>query len=400
MSNASPLRIGFVADKLNVSQGGSNFSLDLIARTLAGRGHDVTVLTVHFAYENDLPPAPPYNVVETPLDGGSRVADARGVYRRLQQFDDRFDIYHVFNPALHPIAGAYRRRHDTPVVGRLNNYDIFCTNLARMDGTCHEHCTVGRKFTHSDKETGAKVGNLPKYTFDTYALPRLLSSMDRLFALSPQVSRIYSDIGVSEDRLVRVPNFYDPSFGTGAGGSRAFDHDRSLLYVGAVKPHKGVDLLVDATAGLPADVGVEIVGDGPQMADLERRAADLGVADRVTLHGRVDHDEIARYYRGADVFVHPGRWPEPFNRTVLEAMQCDCPLVVSDVGAPPWVVGDCGLVFDRGDAADLTRQLRTLLDDEERLTALKTNCKERLETFAPERSVSLMEEQYHEFVSR
>jgi glycosyltransferase involved in cell wall biosynthesis len=135
------------------------------------------------------------------------------------------------------------------------------------------------------------------------------------------------------------------------------------------------------------------------MESLEGRVAELGAESQVTFHGWVDHEKLPAYYREADIFVHPGRWPEPFNRTVLEAIQCDCPLVVSDVGAPPWVVDDCGLVFDRGDVDHLSRQLRTLLTDETALEALRQNCRDRLETFAPERSVSLMETQYRTFVN-
>jgi len=391
--------IGIVADKLNVSQGGSNFSLELIARTLVERGHDVSVLTVNFAHENDLPGASPFEVVEAPVDGASRVGDAKAVYDTLVTYADRFDIYHVFNPALHPVAGAYRRRHDTPVVGRLNTYDIFCTNLALMDGECHADCTVRKKFVHAEGGVAERVPNVPKHTFDTYALPRLLNEMDRLFALSPQVSRMYQDVGVAEEQLALVPNFYDPAFGTASDDARDLPGDRSLLYVGTLKPHKGVDLLVESAAALPEETSVEIVGGGPQRDALEELATSRGVADAVTFHGWVDHDELAPYYRGADVFVHPGLWPEPFNRTLLEAMQCDCPLVVSDIGAPPWVVEGCGLAFDRGDAADLSAQLRRLLTDEARRSELAWGCVERLETFSPERSVSLLETAYDELVS-
>lgn len=232
------LSVGFVADKLNISQGGSNFSLDLIARTLANRGHDVTILTVNFAHQNELPEQSSYDVIEVPLDGDSRIDNARGVYRRLVEFENQFDIYHIFNPALHSIAGAYRRRHETPVVGRLNTYDIFCTNLAMMDGNCQQNCTVARKFAHAEKPTAANLSNLPKYAFDTHALPRLLNCMDRLFALSPQVSRIYQDIGVSERRLHQISNFYDPSFGADSTATTEFDHEQTVLYVGAVKTHK------------------------------------------------------------------------------------------------------------------------------------------------------------------
>lgn len=388
------MKIALIADKLNISQGGSNFSLDLIARSLAGRGWDVTVVTVNFAHENQLPTDPVYDIVESPLDTGSRVSEARGVYRRLREYEDRFDIYHVFNPALHPVAGAYRRRHETPVVGRLNTYDIFCTNLALMDGECHERCTVARKFAHADRNLRGNLANVPKYTFDTYALPRLMNRMDRLFALSPQVADVYRGIGVDADRLSLVPNFYDPSFGVDSDAVATLNGERTVLYVGAIKPHKGVGLLVESAPSLPGGTSIEIVGTGPEREPLAERAAALGVDDRVTFHGWVDHGDLSPYYRAADVFVHPGLWPEPFNRTILEAMQCDCPLVVSDIGAPPWVIGECGETFERGSAEDLSKTLRRLLTDDDRLAEYRNRCSERLTTFTPERSVSLLEEQY------
>lgn len=394
----TPLRIGFIADKLNISQGGSNFSLDLIARMLVERGHEVTVVTVNFAHENDLPPQLPYEVTETPTESESQIGESKEVYERLVSFEEQFDIYHVFNPALHPIAGAYRRRHDTPVVGRLNTFDSFCTNLAMMDGSCHKNCTIGQKFAHSQRDRRSNVSKLPKYAFDTYGLPRLLNQMDQLFALSPQVRQIYQDIGVKKAQLSQIPNFYDPSFGGQSDETVSFSQDRSILYVGAIKPHKGVDLLVEAAPSLPGRTGIELVGTGPQMESLERRVAELGAKSQVTFHGWVDHEKLPAYYDEADIFVHPGRWPEPFNRTVLEAMQYDCPLVVSDVGAPPWVVGDCGLVFDREDIDHLSRQIQTLLTDETARTETKRNCRDRLETFAPERSVAMIESQYQTLI--
>ncbi len=388
------MKLGFVADKLNISQGGSNFSLDLIARSMADRGHEVTVMTVNFAHENDLPEDPVYDVLEVPLQGGSRATDARGVYQRLTEYDDRFDLYHIFNPALHPIAGAYRRRHATPVVGRLNTYDIFCTNLAMMDGECQKQCTVSQKFAHDAGDRTHRLANLPKYTFDTYALPRLLNQMDRLFALSPQVKQIYEDIGVGSDQFALIPNFYDPSFGVDSTSRLSFAGDQSVLYVGALKQHKGVDLLVESASNLPAGVSIEIVGDGPERTPLAKQATELGVEDVVTFHGWVDHVDLPKYYRAADIFVHPGLWPEPFNRTILEAMQYSCPLVVSDVGAPPWAIGDCGETFERGNATALSAALTKLLTDTDRFAACRAQCPERLAEFSPERSVSLLEAEY------
>ncbi len=72
------------------------------------------------------------------------------------------------------------------------------------------------------------------------------------------------------------------------------------------------------------------------------------------------------YYRLADVFVHPALWPEPFPRTLLEALAFDVPLIVSDRGASANVLGKAGTTFPAGDAARLAACLDEVLGSAER----------------------------------
>jgi glycosyltransferase involved in cell wall biosynthesis len=116
----------------------------------------------------------------------------------------------------------------------------------------------------------------------------------------------------------------------------------------------------------------------------------------VQFHGWVDHDQLTNYYTNADLFVHPGRWPEPFGRTILEAMQCATPVVVSDVGAPPWIIDSPETVFTRNSASDLARTVDRVLDTpSENIT---DRYQQRLQQFTPERVVSNIEAYYTELV--
>jgi glycosyltransferase involved in cell wall biosynthesis len=390
------MRVGIFADKLNIDRGGSNFSLDLLARELTARGHTVTVITVNFGSENAFPESYPYDIIEAPVDNRTRIGDFQQIHHTFNELASNFDVYHAFNPALLPIAGWFRKRHDVPVVGRLNNYDIFCTNLRMMDGECHTNCTLRKKISHSDSPSIQTFLGIPKYAFDTAVLPSAMNQIDRLFALSPQVQSIYEGIGVRTDRFRVIPNFYDPSFSQDPGAEDLFSAELTILYVGNLREHKGVELLIESARELPEGVGVEIVGTGPARESLEALATRIDVDDVVTFHGWVDHDKLPAYYNEADVFVHPGHWPEPFNRTLLEAMQYDCPLVVSEIGAPPWVVADCGLSFDRGSADDLRRQLTSITTDNELRESLQQNCADRLSEFTPDRVISMIESQYEE----
>jgi glycosyltransferase involved in cell wall biosynthesis len=143
------------------------------------------------------------------------------------------------------------------------------------------------------------------------------------------------------------------------------------------------------------DVGERwIVGDGDQFESLRRRTADLGLTERVSFEGWVDNSDLPRYYCGADLFVHPGRWPEPFGRTLLESLCCETPAVVSDIGGPPWVVEEAGETFPVERADALADRLQSLRDDADRLADLRSACRPRLSHFAPDRVLDLMEMEY------
>lgn len=394
------MRVGIFADKLNIDRGGSNFSLDLLARKLTDRGHAVTVITVNFGSKNAFPETYPYDIIEAPIDNRTRIGDFQQIHDTFTEYASEFDIYHVFNPALLPIAGWFRKRHDVPIVGRLNNYDIFCTNLTMMDGVCHTNCTLGKKIRHSNNSSIRTFLSVPKFTFDTAVLPAAMNEVDRLFALSPQVQSIYEGIGVDADRFRVISNFYDPSFSQDPPAEDLFSADLAVLYVGTLREHKGVELLIETATDLPDGASIEIVGTGPERESLEELAAQLNVEDVVTFHDWVDHANLPAYYNEADVFVHPGHWPEPFNRTLLEAMQYDCALVVSEIGAPPWVVADCGVSFERGSVDDLRRQLKAVVTDTELRQSLQQNCADRLAEFTPDQVISEIESQYESLATQ
>lgn len=140
-------------------------------------------------------------------------------------------------------------------------------------------------------------------------------------------------------------------------------------YVGRLDAHKGVDVLVDALADVP-DATLEIVGDGPQRASLEQRAAGLGLGRRVRFTGSVERGAIAARYRSFDVLAVPSlttpEWKEQFGRVAAEAMSLGVPVVASDSGSLPEVVGPGGLLVAPGDAAALAKALLELRPPERR----------------------------------
>jgi glycosyltransferase involved in cell wall biosynthesis len=85
-------------------------------------------------------------------------------------------------------------------------------------------------------------------------------------------------------------------------------------------------------------------------AAVEAEVERLGVRDRVRLVGRVSADEKLRLLQGASVYLQPTQY-ESFGVAIAEAMACATPVVSTAVGAVPHVVGDTGILLDRGAGA-------------------------------------------------
>jgi starch synthase len=171
------------------------------------------------------------------------------------------------------------------------------------------------------------------------------------------VERVYREHGFADADYEVVPNMLDPSFE--APEQTAGDSERTrLLYVGYLRDSKGVRYLIDAMDHLSSAFELTIVGGGPQKEALERRAAASDANDRIELTGEIPYDRVTGAYADADVFVHPGVWPEPFGRTILEAMQAGLPVVATNVGGPAETVPQDELLCAPGDPTALADAIK------------------------------------------
>ncbi len=137
-------------------------------------------------------------------------------------------------------------------------------------------------------------------------------------------------------------------------------------FAGRLDPAKGADVLLHAAALEPA-VRVRLAGDGPQRHELVSLARSLGIADRVEFLGALAPEDLPDFYRSLDVLAVPSltttSWVEQFGRVVLEAMACGTPVVVSDSGALPEVVGEAALIVAEGNDAELAKAIGEVVRD-------------------------------------
>ena len=143
-------------------------------------------------------------------------------------------------------------------------------------------------------------------------------------------------------------------------GNRMTHDGYRLLFVGQMRPYKGLDVLLQAVNGL--DVEVSVVGDGPYKDRYERYARKLGLKN-VLFYGEVSDDLLRQLYLGSDVLVLPSvSMNEAFGLVTLEAASAGCAVVASDLPGVRDVVKEFGLLVKPNDPRRLRDALLTLMD--------------------------------------
>jgi glycosyltransferase involved in cell wall biosynthesis len=135
-------------------------------------------------------------------------------------------------------------------------------------------------------------------------------------------------------------------------------------YLGRLTLYKGTGLLIEAQASMPTRFRLRFIGSGPDEPELRRLVAQHGMADRVEFRAAVPTDAVPATLAEVDALAVPSltqaNWMEQFGRVLIEAMACGTPVVGSDSGEIPHVIGDAGLVTPEGDVAALRAALLRL----------------------------------------
>ncbi len=186
---------------------------------------------------------------------------------------------------------------------------------------------------------------------------------------------------------------------------RQADAPFTLGFTGRLVETKGLPTLIEALTYLPACCQAVFVGDGPMRGVLESEAARLGVSERVIIKPSVHTYEVPAVLADFDVHVLPSRtfpnWKEQFGRSLAEAMACETPVIGSDSGEIPHVLGDAGLIFPEGNAAELAARVRQLLDDPQLYATLAARGRQRvLENYTQERIARQTFKVYQEMLAK
>jgi len=181
-----------------------------------------------------------------------------------------------------------------------------------------------------------------------------------------------------------------PAAAAGAGKLR-------VLFVGQMRPYKGVQTLLAAAAGQDW-LELTLVGGGPELVKYQRLAERLSAAN-ARFTGRLPDAELRAHYQANDVIVLPSvTRAEAFGLVLLEGMASGCVPVASDLPGVRDVAGPTGLVVRPGDAAALRGAFRQLASDPERLEQLQHASLRAAQVLSWDRCVASYEQLFLEAV--
>lgn len=302
--------------------------------------------------------------------------------------------YGVFDWRSQVLLPVWLARQDVEVF-HATNYFMPLIRFGRVARVVTIHDLIPVLFPdHAPRSRKSRV-----YPLFCALLRAVAARADLIIAPSAATRRdILRELRVPERRAGKVrviPEGVTPDF---RPGPKAADRpEKIILYVGRSDPYKNLPRLVEALAGVRANgvpARLRIVGSpDPRYPEARERARALGLDPYIDWTGYVSTDRLIREYQTADVFCLPSRY-EGFGLTVLEAMACGTPVVCSNFGSLPEVVGDAARLVDPAVLPELIAALTEVLTREEVAADLARRGLARAALFTWERSAQLTVEAY------
>lgn len=277
----------------------------------------------------------------------------------------RADIVHAHN--IQPLLGwralAAARAEGARTILHLHNFRLYCAiAIGYRDGApcfrCHGVDTrpgLRLRCRGSVAEAAVYAAGL------SLAQPQLFEHVDRFVCVSGATRARLRWLGLPDGRSDTLANFvFSDEVASGSGA----DSGEYALVSGRLVEEKGFDTAV-AAAGV-AGVPLVVAGEGPDEGRLRGLAGSSSASVRFT--GWLDADALAAVRALAAVALVPSRWEEPCPYAVLDALASGVPVLASDRGGLPELVGAAATVA-AGDVGAWTRALSELWRDPARRRA-------------------------------
>ena len=180
------------------------------------------------------------------------------------------------------------------------------------------------------------------------------------------------------------------------------DNGKVLVTVSRISKEKNIDELIDFMPALlkaDPDVSLIVVGGGPHLEHLQKKADELGVNDSVKFSGMIPSDEVYRYYQLGDVFVS-GSTFETQGLTYVEALANGLPLVCREDKCLINIIEQGKNGFTYTDEEEYVTHILTVLGDREQKERMGRMSVQKSAAFSKEVFVSAVEQLYEDIIAR
>jgi len=378
-----------------------NLSIDLVAR-----GHDVAVVTL---LHGDVP--------ELEVDQGVRIHRIRGTMQRVGVLFSEEGRQHS-PPFPDPEALWALRRiimEERPEIIHAHNWiahsftPLKAWSKAKFVVTLHDYslmCAQKRLMRHGAMCSGPRLAKCLECATEHYGVakgvPTTLASwfwgkverqaVDMFLPVSWAVAEGTQLVKQSAPYRV-IPNFVPDN----VGELRCDNHPllsqlpkgEYLLFVGNVRPDKGVKVLLQAYAEMDSPIPLVLIGQ----PDMPKR-----FPPNVLLLENWPHDAVMSAWHRCTIAIAPSIWHDPCPTVAMEAMSMGRPVVASRIGGLPDIVkdGETGVLVPPEDPRALREAIQCLLADPNRREHMGAMAKQRIVEFQAKTVVPRIEQVYQE----
>jgi len=404
------MRILMLAQFYPPNIGGEERHVCDLSIELAARGHDVSVATLWHK-----------GLADFEIDQGVRIHRIHGTMQRMGVLFSYAD-HHFAPPFPDPESLWALRRiilQERPDIIHAHNWIVHsftplkAWSKAKLVVTLHDYslvCVQKRLMRHGVRCTGPGLMKCLGCATQFYGIAkgppstlanRFWGEMERrtVDMFLPVSQAVVEGTQLAKYKVPYrvIPNFIPENADIACDNVNSLlaqlPNEDFLLFVGDVRPDKGVDILLQACTEMGSQMPLVLIG---------KPAAGLykSLPPNILLMGGWPHDAVMGAWSRCSIALVPSTWSETFGIVALEAMSMGKPIIASRIGGLSDIVidGETGFLIPPGDPRALREAMQCLLDDPARRERMGNMAKQRVVEFQAKSVVPRIEQVYHELL--
>lgn len=278
---------------------------------------------------------------------------SKEAYRFIKSFQP--DVIHCHGWIIYSLLSIKKKLVNIPLVFTLHDYGLMCParTMFNSNNVCSEALTP-ECLTCAENKVGTYKARVMCWALNHNR--NNLKMIDKYIAVSTSVKDIHSQY-LESDKIEVICNFYNSSIGPKTEEAISLPDD-FIMFAGALKPEKGVNVLVDAYRKLNTSTKLVIIG-------MKRPGFNLQASPGIILLENQPRDVVMEAWQKCLFAVIPSVWAEPGGIIALEAMSCKKAIIGSNIGGlkDSIINNETGILVPPGNADALSSAIQDLLDN-------------------------------------